>query len=127
VALLAPFAWLIYRSHSSLVELELGGLKSSGRVTRTQCENHGRMNYSFTVTGKAYGGEGACLASCVNARAGDVVNVIYAQGNPANSTCDSLSDLRDKVRGNYVGLLLGAVVLFVFIYRVTSRKGLELS
>ena len=127
VAFLAPFAWLSYRAHSRLVELEQGGLESSGHVTRTQCKNHGRVNYSFAVSGKTYGGQGACLASCVNARAGDLVDVLYAQGNPENSTCDSLSDLRDKVRGNYVGLVLGVVVLFVLIYSVTRRKGLELS
>lgn len=127
VALLAPFALLNYRSHSRLVELEQGGLESSGRVIRTQCKNHGRVNYSFTVTGKTYGGEGACLASCINARVGDLVDVVYARGDPSNSTCDSLSDLRDNVRGNYVGLGLGAVVLLVLIYRVTRRKGLEMS
>jgi hypothetical protein len=127
IALLSPFSWFTYHSQSQLVELDQSGLEATGRVSRTQCKNHGRVSYTFNVAGKSFGGEGACFATCATARPGDAVKVLYARSNPKTSTCESLSHLRDKVRGNYIGLGLGAAVLFVLIFRVTRMKGLELS
>jgi hypothetical protein len=127
VALLAPFAWLSYRSHSSVVELDRFGHETSGQVVGTQCENHGRMYYKFEVAGKSFGGDGACLSSCRSARAGDTVRVIYASANPANSSCEPRSHLHSKARGNYIGVGLGAAVLAVLVFYVTRKKNLGLS
>jgi hypothetical protein len=120
--LVGTFAALNYRSHSRLIEIQNSGIEAMGRISATQCANHGQMTYRFTVGDKLFSGVGACLHPCSAVRVGTPVKVLYARADPGNSACISLTSRADKVVGNYVSLLLVSVVLGVVIVRVTSVK-----
>ena len=118
--LIGTFAAINYHSHLRLIEIQNSGVETWGRISATQCANHGQMTYTFAVAGRSFAGVDACLNSCSHDQVGTPVKVLYARDNPVNSACVSLDSTANRIVTHYVGLMLVSIVLGIVIFKVTA-------
>src|ERR1700687_322893 len=72
--------------------------KATGAVTRTRCDNHARVYYSFTVHRKAYQGEESMGDACRKSRPGDRIRVYFSDASPRlNVAVDPVSGLWNEI------------------------------
>jgi hypothetical protein len=108
------------RSQLRLNQLRDRGVAILGTVTQKHCENHGELSYAFTVANQKFGGRDTCDTRCSDATIGQSIKIIYAESNPRNSECVSLSARKEAIAANYIGLLIIGCAAGVLIYKLTS-------
>ncbi|WP_395643711.1 DUF3592 domain-containing protein [Rudaea sp.] len=125
VVLAGTLAAMNHQSIARLDALATSAAITTGRVTGLQCNNHGRVNFSFKVAGATYYGNDSCAPSCRSAEIGDPVTVTYSRRNPGNFECRPLQEIRELKSGNYTAISFLAAILFVGIFAITRTDDLR--
>src|SRR5437868_3435520 len=77
------------------------GVRTTAKVTRKECWNHGTIYYIFEVGGQEYTGNGLSgngVPHCHELRQGDEITVYYLPRNPnISATGDVLAALQHEV------------------------------
>lgn len=120
---IGAFAILNHLQDLDIRELEMTGVDVQASLSYKDCRNHGIVGYRFVVLGERYGGEGSgCVSSCDDAKIGDSVTAVYAEGNPSNSQCALISTRRHNINMNYNILFVVSLVVATLIYRGTRQQ-----
>lgn len=119
MAISIPLAITLQELHG-LALLQKTEQLADGRVTKKNCENHGKLTYSYTVNGHVYRGTGTLLGkSCIDVRVGDIINIIYSAEKPQLSRSDSLESWRDNIFGSLFALSLISLAAAIVIFHIT--------
>jgi hypothetical protein len=119
LALSIPLAITLHDAHE-LALLEKTQQLTDGSVTRKNCENHGKVAYSYVAGGHVYKGSGTLLGkSCEDVEVGESINIIYSAEKPQLSTADSLDSWQDKIFGKLFALAVIGLAAMVVIFRIT--------
>jgi hypothetical protein len=119
MALSIPLAITLHDGHE-LALLEKTARTTDGRVTKKNCQNHGKLAYSYVVNSHVYTGAGTILGkSCDDVEVGESVNIIYSTQRPQLSRLDSLSSWQGNISGSLFVLALVSLAAAVVIFRVT--------
>jgi hypothetical protein len=123
LALVGIFAALNYLSLRDIHELLTAGEPTTGVITRKDCQNHGKVNYTYTIRGQQhYGASSFCVSSCNGAKVGEAISLTYSPKSPTNSECGSLKEAESRLNGNYFALLVLSAALAIVIFRITRVK-----
>lgn len=118
IAISIPLA-ITLKSQRDLVLLEKTAQVTDGSVIKKNCENHGKISFSYVVDGHLYKKFETCPGSCEDARVGDRIKVIYSEEKPQLSSCNSLQSGRDGISGDFFSLALVGVLAGIVIVRIT--------
>ena len=119
MALSIPLAITFYDGYE-LALLEKTAQTTDGRVTKKNCNNHGKLVYSYVVNARFYTGTGTLLGkSCDDVEVGESVNIIYSTQRPQLSRSESLASWRGNISGNLFALALASLAAAIVIFRVT--------
>jgi hypothetical protein len=120
--LISIYAGILFPDYKNYQQLITNGEKIAGTISSKQCNNHGKIFYSFSVDGKIFKNSGSsCTSSCDKSTVGDSVAVIYQNGRPNNSACN-LQAIESNLHGNYFLIALLTLILTIGIYVVTSNS-----
>jgi hypothetical protein len=119
MAISIPLAIKLQEAHQ-LALLQKTEQLTDGSVTKKNCENHGKLAYTYTVNGHVYAGSGTLLGkSCIDVKVGDSINIIYSAEKPQLSRCDSLESWQSSIFGSLFALALISLAAAVVIFRIT--------
>lgn len=119
LALSIPLAITLLDAHE-LALLEKTARTTDGRVTKRNCENHGKVSYSYVANAHVYTGSGPILGkSCDDVKVGESIDIIYSVQKPQLSRSDSLASWRGNISGNLFALALISLAAAIVIFRVT--------
>lgn len=104
----------------TLTLLEKTARTTQGRVTKKNCQNHGKLAYSYVVNARVYTGAGTILGkSCYDVEVGEIIDIIYSAQRPQLSRSDSLASWQSNISGSLFALALISLVAAIAIFRVT--------
>lgn len=119
MAMSIPLA-ITLKHASELTFLQKTAKLTVGSVTAKQCENHGKLTYSYAVDGRVYTGSGTRTGqACLDVGIGDRINIIYSAEKPQLSRCDSVDSWRDEIAASLFGLALISLAAVIGIFRIT--------
>jgi hypothetical protein len=119
LALSIPLAIMLLDAHE-LALLEKAARTTDGRVTKKNCENHGKLAYSYVANAHVYTDAGPILGkSCDDVKVGESIDIIYSAQKPQLSRSDSLASWRDNISGSLFALALISLAAAIVIFRVT--------
>ena len=119
MALSIPLGITLHEAHE-LALLERTARTTEGSVTKKNCENHGKLAYSYLVNAHVYKGIGTILSKpCDDVKVGDSIGIIYSAQKPQLSRSDSLATWRDSISGSLFALALLSLAAAIGIFRIT--------
>jgi hypothetical protein len=91
----------------NLVEISWNEKQATGKITRTECDQHSLVFYTFLADGREYSSQDRS-SNCRSVRAGDAVTVYFTSTSPEHSVIEKPSR---RLSNELVSIALACVMM----------------
>jgi hypothetical protein len=120
VLIYLAFGGVILLSINAQVEKK-SNLRNSGtgavaHITSTECSNHGKLSYDFSIRENVIKGtSSSCNLTCADVKVGDTLEIKYLSDEPTVNDCEFIVNGVDSSVGTLLGLLVFTMVYFLLV------------